>query len=447
MENEDCSQPISSQLRELQSLVSTTPMIILSSSPGTIQTESDAEEIRELLVSLKSSSMTFPVSTTLLTPYSSPSTKLLDLQLPLKLPEPPQSKQPKQLSLNESVGYVDPSSLSIPKQEKNHFPSWFDFAIPPKPPDKIDFGSLCYETSESKRNTETRVSYVAHHVYVDIPLPTILKAAMLGGGGLREEAHNPLCGHRDKSHFWEFIIHGSIPHDFTWVAKICHQKFFKIYRECEAYRKVNLQQEFLNVVTVLSVADLNLLCKRHAKSHFWFFTSIQQYFTQAFNWACRLQIILIYVFDVNTIFLDIAKILNFDINVITYSKNSVGMADILGILLIIENNNIPHNALIVSSCLMGSIKSLREKHDIIEGMSMISIIDIIFGGNAMDWMVDKNGGFHTIMSSGFSQTDVNSVTLVPTSGLVCSKTAFIFVMENGNNIIGWTLLVMVVPFK
>ncbi|XP_058758395.1 uncharacterized protein LOC131631635 [Vicia villosa] len=29
--------------------------------------------------------------------------------------------------------------------------------------------------------------------------------------------HNPMCGHRSKSHFWGFTIHGSIQHYFTWA--------------------------------------------------------------------------------------------------------------------------------------------------------------------------------------------------------------------------------------
>ncbi|KAL5077804.1 hypothetical protein RYX36_016788 [Vicia faba] len=80
------------------------------------------------------------------------------------------------------------------------------------------------------------------------------------------------------------------------------------------------------------------------------------------------------------------------------------------------------------------------------GMSMISITDITFGGNAMDWMVGKNGGFHTIMSSGFPQTDVNSATLVPTSGLVCSKTAFML-SHGWVFLMGFSVVILSLSFK
>ncbi|CAL5201893.1 unnamed protein product [Lathyrus oleraceus] len=80
------------------------------------------------------------------------------------------------------------------------------------------------------------------------------------------------------------------------------------------------------------------------------------------------------------------------------------------------------------------------------GMSMISITDITFGGNAMDWMVGKNGGFHTIMSSEFSQTDVNSATLVPTSGLVCSKTAFML-SHGWVFLMGFSVVILSLSFK
>ncbi|TKY51739.1 NAC domain-containing protein 78 [Spatholobus suberectus] len=56
---------------------------------------------------------------------------------------------------------------------------------------------------------------------------------------------------------------------------------------------------------------------------------------------------------------------------------------------------------------------------------MISITDITFRGNAMDWTMGKNGGFNAVMSTGFSQSDVNSAALMPISGLVSSKTAFV----------------------
>ncbi|XP_020222542.1 NAC domain-containing protein 78 [Cajanus cajan] len=49
---------------------------------------------------------------------------------------------------------------------------------------------------------------------------------------------------------------------------------------------------------------------------------------------------------------------------------------------------------------------------------MISITNVTFRGNAMDWTMGKNGGFNTVVSTGFSQPDVDS-------GLVSSKTAFV----------------------
>nr|QSD99905.1 NAC family transcription factor [Melilotus albus] len=47
---------------------------------------------------------------------------------------------------------------------------------------------------------------------------------------------------------------------------------------------------------------------------------------------------------------------------------------------------------------------------------MISITDISYRGNAIDWMAGKNGGINTIISTGFTQTAA--------TGLVCKKTAF-----------------------
>lgn len=50
---------------------------------------------------------------------------------------------------------------------------------------------------------------------------------------------------------------------------------------------------------------------------------------------------------------------------------------------------------------------------------VITITDITYSGNVMDWMAGKNGGFDTIMSTEISQTAaINSAT-----GLVCRKTA------------------------
>ncbi|KEH43317.1 NAC transcription factor-like protein [Medicago truncatula] len=77
---------------------------------------------------------------------------------------------------------------------------------------------------------------------------------------------------------------------------------------------------------------------------------------------------------------------------------------------------------------------------------MISITDITFRGNAMDWMVGKNGGFNTVMSTGFSQTDVNPATLVPISGLVCSKTAFML-SHGWVFLMGFSVVILSLSFK
>ncbi|XP_058770141.1 NAC domain-containing protein 53-like isoform X3 [Vicia villosa] len=74
---------------------------------------------------------------------------------------------------------------------------------------------------------------------------------------------------------------------------------------------------------------------------------------------------------------------------------------------------------------------------------MISITDISFRGNAMDWMVGKNGDFNTI---GFTQTDVNSATLVPISDLVCSKTAFML-SHGWVFLVGFSVVVLSLSFK
>ncbi|XP_050886198.1 NAC domain-containing protein 53 isoform X1 [Lathyrus oleraceus] len=72
---------------------------------------------------------------------------------------------------------------------------------------------------------------------------------------------------------------------------------------------------------------------------------------------------------------------------------------------------------------------------------MISITDISFRGNAMDWMVGKNGDFNTIMS-----TDVNSATLLPLSDLVCSKTAFML-SHGWVFLVGFSVVVLSLSFK
>lgn len=77
---------------------------------------------------------------------------------------------------------------------------------------------------------------------------------------------------------------------------------------------------------------------------------------------------------------------------------------------------------------------------------MISITDITFRGNAMDWMVGKNGGFNTIMSTGFSQTDGNSATLEPISDLVCSKAAFVL-SHSWVFLTGFSVVVLSLSFK
>jgi hypothetical protein len=77
---------------------------------------------------------------------------------------------------------------------------------------------------------------------------------------------------------------------------------------------------------------------------------------------------------------------------------------------------------------------------------MISITDITFRGNTMDWMVGKNGGFSTVMSTGFSQTDVNSPTMVPLSGLICSKTA-LMLSHGWVFLTGFSVVILSLSFK
>ncbi|KAK7391523.1 hypothetical protein VNO78_19939 [Psophocarpus tetragonolobus] len=73
---------------------------------------------------------------------------------------------------------------------------------------------------------------------------------------------------------------------------------------------------------------------------------------------------------------------------------------------------------------------------------MISITDITFRGNAMDWTMGKNEGFNTLISTGFSQPDVNSAALMPVSG----KTAF--VLSHGWIFLtGFSVLILSLSFK
>lgn len=56
---------------------------------------------------------------------------------------------------------------------------------------------------------------------------------------------------------------------------------------------------------------------------------------------------------------------------------------------------------------------------------MISITDITVRGNAMDWLVGKNGGLNAIMCTEFSQPDVNPAALMRVSDLLSCKTEFV----------------------
>ncbi|XP_027363834.1 NAC domain-containing protein 78 isoform X2 [Abrus precatorius] len=77
---------------------------------------------------------------------------------------------------------------------------------------------------------------------------------------------------------------------------------------------------------------------------------------------------------------------------------------------------------------------------------MISITDITLRGNGMDWTMGKNGGFNAIISAGFSEPNVNSASLMPISGLVSSKTAF--VLSHGwIFVMGFSVLVLSLSFK
>jgi hypothetical protein len=69
----------------------------------------------------------------------------------------------------------------------------------------------------------------------------------------------------------------------------------------------------------------------------------------------------------------IAKVLKFGAYNIKFGENSVWIADMLAILHVIEESNIQHNSLIDGSCLMESIESLLEKHEIIGGL----VLDLV----------------------------------------------------------------------
>ncbi|KAK4279602.1 hypothetical protein QN277_011354 [Acacia crassicarpa] len=56
---------------------------------------------------------------------------------------------------------------------------------------------------------------------------------------------------------------------------------------------------------------------------------------------------------------------------------------------------------------------------------MIRVTDIALRGNGMDWMLGKNGGFDFVISSDFSQPNNISDALVPVSGLLSGKSAFL----------------------
>ena len=66
---------------------------------------------------------------------------------------------------------------------------------------------------------------------------------------------------------------------------------------------------------------------------------------------------------------------------------------------------------------------------------MVSISNITLGGNAMDWMVGKTGGFNTIVSTGLSHPDTDSAAMIPVSGLFCRKSASVLSH-------GWAFLMM-----
>ncbi|XP_054811668.1 NAC domain-containing protein 78-like isoform X1 [Prosopis cineraria] len=56
---------------------------------------------------------------------------------------------------------------------------------------------------------------------------------------------------------------------------------------------------------------------------------------------------------------------------------------------------------------------------------MIRVTNITLRGNGMDWTLGKNGGFNFVISSDFSQPNNNSDALVPVSGLLSGKSAFL----------------------
>ncbi|KAI9124538.1 hypothetical protein K1719_004460 [Acacia pycnantha] len=56
---------------------------------------------------------------------------------------------------------------------------------------------------------------------------------------------------------------------------------------------------------------------------------------------------------------------------------------------------------------------------------MIRVTNIALRGNGMDWTLGKNGGFDFVISSDFSQPNNISDALVPVSGLLSGKSAFL----------------------
>jgi len=88
-------------------------------------------------------------------------------------------------------------------------------------------------------------------------------------------------GHRKASRF--FIIFTNNVFLFVQAAKICQQKFSKIYGECEVYRKANLQ-----CVTIIEEVIQIIKESLHLGAHIDFFFSFLGFWIfNLFIWDCK----------------------------------------------------------------------------------------------------------------------------------------------------------------
>lgn len=77
---------------------------------------------------------------------------------------------------------------------------------------------------------------------------------------------------------------------------------------------------------------------------------------------------------------------------------------------------------------------------------MIRITDFTVTGNRIDWMMGKNEEFNILLSSSFSQPDDYSTVLVPISGLLSGKAAFI-VSHGWVFLMFFSVLILSLSFK